>query len=428
MGHRVVGRGRVLAAATCFLTIIGTLTIPAPAHAKYASLVIDANSGAVLEALNADARTYPASLTKMMTLYLTFDALRSGRLEKNQRIGVSYHASIQPPSKLDLTPGTTLTVEQAILALTVKSANDVAVVLAEAIGGTEARFAQLMTQKARQLGMRQTVFRNASGLPNPSQVTSARDMATLARALVRDYPQYYHYFSAREFTFQGTTIPTHNHVLVNYDGADGLKTGYIHASGFNLVTSAVRNGRRLIGVVLGGQTSSQRDHQMMRLLDIGFAKENQIRQAGDAHPLPKLSSVAAQPSTQPNSQPTTEVEADEAPVEPSAVLTPAIAASSDDSAGGEMREANWGIQVGAYGRIGLAQQAAAKAQHLTKLLSDAVVSIGHAKVGGTKIYRARLVGLSEDQARMACVYIHHHKGQCLLVPPSSERSVAQVAQ
>src|SRR5208282_1168561 len=209
-----------------------------------------------------DGRTHPASLTKMMTLYLTFESLESGQLHKTQSLRVSAHAASQQPSKLELAAGETITVEQAILALTVKSANDAAVVLAEAIGGSESEFAQTMTQKARELGMTGTTFRNASGLPNPGQVTTARDMAKLARALIRDYPQYYGYFSAREFTFQGNEIPTHNHVLVEYEGADGLKTGYIHSSGFNLVTSAVRNGRRLIGVVMGGQTSSQRDHAM----------------------------------------------------------------------------------------------------------------------------------------------------------------------
>jgi D-alanyl-D-alanine carboxypeptidase len=387
-----------------------------PAAAKYASLVIDAKTGKVLESLNADGRHYPASLTKMMTLYLTFEALNKGKLSKNQRLRVSAHAAGQPPSKLDLTPGETITVEQAILALTVKSANDVAVVLGEALGGTESHFAQLMTQKARELGMRATTFRNASGLPNSGQVTTARDMATLARALIRDYPQYYGYFSAREFTFQGNTIATHNHVLTEYEGADGLKTGYIHASGFNLVTSAVRDGRRLIGVVLGGQTSSRRDHAMMRLLDMGFAKDSRVREA----------SYQAEDKSLPVAKPAARVQHSEPAEAPHATVTTALA-TTEEGATDEIHETSWAIQVGAFARAALAQRAAEKAQRKTPVLAKSTIAVGHARVGGSTIYRARIVGLSENQARIACVYLHRHKGSCLLVAPGGDRAIAQVA-
>ena len=417
-----MAEGRLMATTLGGFAVFATLIMASPVEAKYASLVMDAKTGTVLEQLNADARTYPASLTKMMTLYLTFESLEQGRLQQGQRLGVSAHAVAQRPSKLDLSRRETITVEQAILALTVKSANDAAVVLAEAIAGSEPAFAQMMTQKARELGMRATVFRNASGLPNPGQVTTARDMATLARALIRDYPQYYHYFNAREFTFQGYTIPTHNHVLTDYVGAVGLKTGYSHASGFILVTSAMRDGRRLIGVVMGGQTSGQRDHVMIRLLDNGFATRIPVPEPADTPAGDEEATRAA-----PKSKGATEA-THLHPAEPtvSAAAAPAIAPSEEGSAD-EGLETNWGIQVGAYGRSAVAQQTARRVQRTTPSLENAVISISHVRTGGAKFYRARLVGLSESQARHACAYIHHHKGTCMLVVPDADRTVAQVS-
>jgi len=419
-------RGRLLTTSIGGLTLLAALSLANVAAAKYESLVMDAKTGAVLEEFNADARTHPASLTKMMTLYLTFESLERGQLQKNQSLRVSAHAAGQQPSKLNLTTGETITVEQAILALTVKSANDAAVVLAEAAGGSESAFAQEMTQKARELGMTETTFRNASGLPNPGQVTTARDMAKLARALIRDYPQYYSYFSAREFTFQGTEIPTHNHVLVEYEGADGLKTGYIHSSGFNLVTSAVRNGRRLIGVVLGGQTSSQRDHAMMRLLDNGFAMQ-----------IPAVEATYSPTGDDESAKAAAKTAGSAAYIRPTSPVAPAIATMEDDSApqvgndqnGAELGvELTWGIQVGAFGKLALAQAAARRVQTAYPRLANAVVSIGHVKTQRVTIYRARLVGLSESQARQACSYIQHHKGSCLLVTPGGDRTIAQVVQ
>ncbi|MBF0095018.1 MAG: D-alanyl-D-alanine carboxypeptidase [Alphaproteobacteria bacterium] len=252
--------------------VVGILTVPADARAGYASFVVDADNGRVIHSDRADVRNHPASLTKMMTLYLLFEALDQGQVKMSSRVSVSANAAKQAPSRLGVPVGETLSVEEAILALVTKSANDVACATAEFLGGSEARFAAAMTAKARSLGMKQTEFRNASGLPNPGQVTSARDMATLARALIKRFPQYYHYFSTREFNYGPTKITTHNRLLLSYEGADGLKTGYIGASGFNLVTSAKRDGRRLVGVVLGGRTSRWRDQHMADLLDASFAQ------------------------------------------------------------------------------------------------------------------------------------------------------------
>ncbi|MCZ6467248.1 MAG: D-alanyl-D-alanine carboxypeptidase, partial [Alphaproteobacteria bacterium] len=241
-----------------------------PGLAKYASVIMDAETGRVVHAVNANTRNYPASLTKMMTLYMVFAALEDGRLSMDQRLKVSARAARQPSSKLGLRKGQTITVKQAILAMVTKSANDVAATVAEALSGSERNFALTMTATARRLGMDRTIFRNASGLPHRGQQSTARDMAVLARALITDFPRHYHFFSTRTFTFGGIRHRNHNKMIATYDGADGIKTGYIRASGFNLVASAKRGDRRLIGVVFGGRSARGRDRHMATLLDKGF--------------------------------------------------------------------------------------------------------------------------------------------------------------
>lgn len=239
---------------------------------RYASIVIDAASGVVISERHADKILYPASLTKMMTLYMLFEAIDQGKIRKNQRIPVSSRAAAQVPSKIGIPAGGSIRVEDAILALVTKSANDIAVAVAEAVGGTEARFGQMMTQRARQLGMTRSNFVNASGLHNPRQTSTARDMATLGRALMRDFPHEYRYFKTPSFTYAGVTHRNHNRLLQTYQGMDGLKTGYVYASGYNLAASAVRDGRRLIGVVFGGRTPVTRNSHMADILDAGFAQ------------------------------------------------------------------------------------------------------------------------------------------------------------
>ncbi|HJU15969.1 MAG TPA: serine hydrolase [Stellaceae bacterium] len=241
---------------------------PGPVHE---SILIDAGTGRILSENNADALTYPASLTKMMTLYLTFKALNEGRLRLDTRLPVSTWAASQSPTKLGVRAGDTVSVRSLILGIVTRSANDAAVVLAEGLAGSEPAFAAEMSSEARQLGMTRTVFRNASGLPNPDQRTTARDIAQLALALYRDYPREFRFFATTEFDFRGTRIVGHDHLLNWYPGVDGIKTGFIRASGFNLATSAWRNGHHLIGVVLGGPTWGARDREMAGLLDQGFA-------------------------------------------------------------------------------------------------------------------------------------------------------------
>ncbi len=256
------------------LMLLGSTLLLAPAvqAGPYSALVVDTSSGKVLFEQNADAQRYPASLTKMMTLYMTFTTLKQGRLSLRQSLWVSPEAASKPPSKLGLHAGDSLTVEEAILGLVTCSANDAATALGESLGGTEENFARQMTAQAHALGMSQTYFRNASGLPDPFQVTTAWDMFRLALALQRNFPEYYSYFSTDNFYFRNRMYPNHNHLLASYAGADGLKTGYIRNSGYNLVASAQRNGARLIGVVFGGETASSRDTHMRDILDMGFAQ------------------------------------------------------------------------------------------------------------------------------------------------------------
>ncbi|MCC6890741.1 MAG: D-alanyl-D-alanine carboxypeptidase [Hyphomicrobiales bacterium] len=232
----------------------------------YAAIVVDANSGATLHAANPDAIRHPASLTKIMTLYLLFERLESGKLSLDSQFRVSERAADQSPTKLGLREGSTIRVEDAIKGMVTRSANDAAVVVAENLAGSEEEFARQMTRKARALGMSSTVYRNASGLPDSAQVTTARDQAILGRAIQERFPRYYSYFATRSFTFRGQRIGNHNRLLGKVEGVDGIKTGYIRASGFNLVTSVRRNGRRVVAVVLGGTTAAARDARMRQLL------------------------------------------------------------------------------------------------------------------------------------------------------------------
>jgi D-alanyl-D-alanine carboxypeptidase len=281
----------------------------APARAqigsdRYSAIVLDNRTGNILVSASPDETRHPASLTKMMTLYMVFEAMREGRLNLDSRVPISEEAASRPPSKLGVPAGQSITVEQAILALVTRSANDVAAAVGERIGGSEARFAQMMTLRARNLGMTRTTFRNASGLPDPDQVTTARDMATLGRRLMADFPERYHYFGVTQARFGGLSIRNHNRMLDSYEGVDGIKTGYIRDSGFNIVTSASRGGQRVVGAVFGGSSWVERDAHMASLLDEGFsrlgvavargerASPMLVRQA-EAAPLPRNGRVTA---------------------------------------------------------------------------------------------------------------------------------------
>ena len=259
----------------------GAAGSPAHANSKYAAIVVDANTGKTLFSSSADAARYPASLTKMMTLYLTFEALQSGKLKTSSKIAFSKNAAGEPPTKLGVKAGGSVTVETAILSLVTKSANDSATALAEKLGGSEAGFARLMTAKARQLGMTGTIFRNAHGLPNAAQHSTARDMATLGIALREHFPQYYSYFSTRSFKYGKQRLANHNRLLGRVKGVDGIKTGYTRASGFNLVSSVSDGNRRIVAVVMGGQSAKSRDNHMAELIRTWLPKASAKRGGGD---------------------------------------------------------------------------------------------------------------------------------------------------
>lgn len=379
-----------------------------PAAARYAAIVTDADTGAVLYEDNADAPRRPASLTKIMTLYLLFEALDTNRFKLTSQLSVSARAAGQEPTKLGLRAGDTITVREIILGLVTKSANDAAVVAAEALGGTEDRFAQIMTERARRLGMTGTTFRNASGLPDPRQVTTARDFAILARAVIKTYPHHYHFFSTRDFTYHGITHANHNRLNNWYAGADGLKTGYIRASGFNLVTSAQRGDRRLIGVVMGGISPSSRDQEMARLLDASFARPNNaepiIRQARGEKRDTKSVQVA-ESSAATNSE-----------------------ARSERPAATSRRSPGWGIQVGAFAQVEPARRAAERAVKVARThLSSATVELSPLQKKSGSVYRARLVGIGEGDARKACKILHKRKMDCVPLTPTELRNAVKVA-
>jgi D-alanyl-D-alanine carboxypeptidase len=259
--------------AVVSLALLLTSLVSAEAAVKFSTIVVDARTGALLSADDPDGYRHPASLTKMMTLYLLFQDLKSGRVRLNTPLRVSRRAAAMAPSKLGLKAGSTITVEQAIKALVIKSANDAAATVGENLGnGSESAFANRMTRVARQIGMRRTTFKNASGLPNPSQVTTARDMATLGLRLMRDFPQYYPYFRSTSFVFKGRLIRGHNRLVGRFPGTDGIKTGYVNASGFNLVTSTKRGDKRVVGVVMGARSSGTRNAHMMTIISRAFPK------------------------------------------------------------------------------------------------------------------------------------------------------------
>jgi D-alanyl-D-alanine carboxypeptidase (penicillin-binding protein 5/6) len=266
----------------CLISMVGLSfagsqgAIAQDSEVRYAGIVMDANSGEVLFERYADSTRFPASITKVMTLYMVFEALSEGRIRAGDYITISPRAASQPPSKLGLPAGARITVDDAIRALTVRSCNDIAVALAEHVGGSEAAFAEAMTRRARQLGMRQTNYVNPHGLPDSRQLSSARDIAVLSRAVMRDFPQYYHYFGIRQWEFEGRVYNNTNGLLHSMPGVDGIKTGFTNASGYNLAASAVRDGRRLITVVLGGRSTASRNAHVADLINIGFDVERRV--------------------------------------------------------------------------------------------------------------------------------------------------------
>lgn len=435
------------------LLLLGSLSHQAQAKPVQSNIIVDAKSGSVISESNADAVTQPASLTKMMTLYLLFEKLEQGKVKLTDSITFSSYAASRAATNLNVQAGDKIGVETAILAIVVRSANDVATAIAETLGGTEETFARQMTVKARQLGMNSTNFHNASGLPDAAQRTTARDMAVLGIALMRDFPQYYPYFSRYTFSYHGVKYTGHNRLLKSFKGADGIKTGYVRASGFNLVTSAERNGRRLIGVVLGGESVPTRDKKMASLMQTAFNTNggtgdmliaNLRGGTGKSGTNKSMSDAVAAALSEPASTTSNTPETAEAET----IATPALAAASASTSSGnadalkpilkpgtqlasasvsetkvasakhkkqlsvddqttanvwKSSTGNYGIQVGAYSQFKSAQRAASKAtKSLPNLLADARVVIDQQKSSSNTLYRARVFGLTRNDAESAC--------------------------
>jgi len=407
---------------------------PAPPPAPtYAALIIDAATGEELHNTRADDRVYPASLTKIMTLYMIFDALDAKKLRLDQPLTVSANAARQAPSKLYLQAGQTITVEQAILAAVTKSANDAAVVLGEALGGTEAEFARMMTNKARALGMSQTTFANASGLPNAAQETTARDFSRLAVAMIKRFPKYYAFFSTDEFSYRGNIYRNHNKLLASYDGTDGIKTGFINASGFNLVASVRRGDQRLIGVVFGGRTGAPRDRQMESLLDEGFATVEARNYTGSqphmmaSRPAKQYAMAAAAQAAEDNlDQGSSDGAAGRVTAAAATLSAPRGPASNGQrsittAALPSGATGGWGIQVGAFRAQDAAYRQVSEAARLAPQVNAAKVAIIRANVDGDYLYRARLVGMSETDARAACGSLSRQGMTCVPLPVEPTR-------
>jgi D-alanyl-D-alanine carboxypeptidase len=384
------------------------------------SIVIDVETGRVLSAVNADAITYPASLTKMMTLYLTFEALNAGRLRLDQYLLVSAEAASRAPTKLGLRPGESIAVQDLILGLVTRSANDAASALAEGLAGSEFAFAEQMTRKARQLGMTNTVYRNASGLPDPDQYTTARDEAQLALALYHDFPREYRYFATRVFYFRGSVIHNHNHLLDWYEGADGIKTGYIGASGFNLAASAVRNGHRLIGVIMGGPSAGTRDREMAALLDRGF--EDVGAGPAVAHRVaPAPTRVAEAEQSQPALSREKPGILGKAASRLAAHLSPigkAEAAPLPREQRTVPASERWSIQLGAFRAANAAEKAARVASSLPAAKGKPLQIVPPARAERDRLYRARLLNFAPQEAWGVCVALRKKNIECSVVPPA----------
>lgn len=434
----------------------------ASANPKYAAYVMHAETGDVLLDRYADQTRYPASLTKMMTLYLLFEALEEGKVTLDEKIVVSKRASLQPASKIGLQHGTTITVETAIKALVIKSANDVATAVAEKLATFESSFAKRMNAKARDLGMTRTTFRNASGLPDTRQRTTARDMAILSQRLVQDFPQYFHYFDDESFVWNGKKYTSHNKVTRNFVGADGLKTGYTRASGYNLSTTAERDGHRLIGIVLGGRSGRTRDQHMELILTNAFeaieTRPTLVKSIQRNRPVPGLRpdrektrtaptlmaaiesgpSLAA-PVTQSSSDdsiaetltlanarrtplPVTGRAASTAQLEPKREIADLVLAEAVVSDTGPIGEGDadidlmrtWVVQVGAFGTQPKAiAQIHATQEVVRDVWPDAGREVNIAQKGKSAIYRARFTRLTEWEASTTCKALKKEGQDCL---------------
>jgi D-alanyl-D-alanine carboxypeptidase len=401
------------------------------ANAKYAAIVIDANTGKTLFSANAEQPRYPASLTKMMTLYLIFEGLKSGRIKKTSQVPFSQHAAARPPTKLGVKAGGSASVETIIYSLVTKSANDSAAAIAELLGGSEDGFARIMTAKARKLGMSRTTFRNASGLPDAQQHSTARDLAILGMALREHFPQYYSYFSTRSFTYGRKRMANHNRLLGRVQGMDGIKTGYTRASGFNLVSSVRDGKRRIVAVVMGGQTGRARDNHMAELIKTYLPKASGrgggdliakaddstiavVQQPKRARPEAQVAVVAkpkrAAPALQAVEEPIVQAYAEPAPKRKAAVDPISTSSTAEVPSG-------WAIQVASTPDRKQATALLSKTgKQAPAVLADAAAYTVAFDKGGVTYYRVRFGGFSSKSAAWkACTQLKKKAIACYAV-------------
>lgn len=386
---------------------INAIFFTAAAHAGYADLVIDANDGKVLRSQNADTLNHPASLTKMMTLYLVFEALHDGRLRWDQNIVMTKNGAATIPFKLGVPAGKTFTVKEAVYGMIVKSANDAAEAIGDHLAGSETKFGQMMTRKARQLGMKKTVFRNGSGLPDKLQVTTARDMARLAIALMRDFPKEYALFSTPAFSFRGKLVKGHNNLMYRYKGMDGIKTGFINASGFNIVTAVNDSGKHVVGVVLGGKTARSRDDRMAALLD---------------EAMPAASVRGGTKITRASTKSDFDLPQSDIPLPIAAVKADNAAAVSNEVTQSiatrvVIERSGWEIQIAATDSDRAAQNLLAKAQMEVLADYNQISSYTEAiKSKSATLYRARFTGFANRSSAMsACTALKDYSYSCLVL-------------
>jgi len=419
---------KIISVTSAAIIMASLSTSPSLAKQDYAGIVMDAKTGKVLYAHDANEKRYPASLTKMMTLYMLFDAIEQGKASKKTRIKFSKYATSMQPSKLGMKTGSSISAEQAIYALVTKSANDAAAAVGEHLGGSEKNFAVMMTKKARELGMSKTTFRNASGLPDSRQVTTAKDMALLGIALREHFPQHYRYFSTRSFKFAGKNYGNHNRLLGQVRGMDGIKTGYTRASGFNLVSSVEDNGRSIVAVVLGGKTGKSRNAQMAKLVRQHLNKASKgrdrivVAKNGKTNVFAALFKKAesiAVPEPRPEDKVVDDIvtASVEERMAPTIVPTPAVKVASAASTSNSNVSVNsgWHVQIGAMpSEENAISQLESARKKLPGVLSSTVNYTETVVKNGTKLYRARFAGFtSKDDAWGACSQLKKIKLDCL---------------
>lgn len=379
---------------TLICALMLTFYASSNAKASVSSIMIDAESGEILSESNADELRYPASLTKLMTLYITFDALEKGIIKWDDKLPVSRRAANMSPSKIGVRRGEKIKVSDAVMALIVKSANDCAVVLAEGLGYSEENFAKTMTKVAHELGMENTTFYNASGLPNKKQKTTARDMALLGAAIYHHFPQYYKLFATKKFTYHGRTIYTHNHLLKKFEGADGMKTGFTNAAGYNIVTSAERNGHRVIAVTMGHRIMKQRDKKVASMMESGLQKLALNSQVEDTNLI-----ADAQSDMQKDAH--------------EEIANNSLSTTQSNEID------TWGIQIGAFSNYAKARNYALDIKNeLIKKADDKTIDIEPYQTGSAVVYRSKIIGFDKKEAKNICNRLQKSHKSCIVIAAS----------